>query len=502
MFERRSGVLLHISSLPSEFGIGDLGPSAYRFVDFLNAAKQSFWQVLPLNPTDLMFGNSPYSSISAFATNNLLISPEILVDEGWLKKEDLSSKPSFPKGKVDYPVVINWKQEIFDIAYQRFRRNFIKPVDYLRFCKDNKGWLDDFSLFVILKSCFSNKAWNEWPDDIKYRQKQAIDKYIKKYVSDIEKVKFLQYSFFKQWFSLKKYCQNKGVRLIGDMPIYVSFDSVDVWTHPDIFKLDENEDPIFVAGVPPDYFSETGQRWGNPVYNWDRLKEQRYSWWLDRIRHNLKFFDILRIDHFRGLIAFWQIPAQEDTAVNGQWVGVPYDDFFTCLCSEFPDKPIIAEDLGIITKDVEEAMKRYGFPGMKVLLFAFNGDMQTHPYLPHNYTPDCVVYTGTHDNNTAKGWFLNEATQQEKENFFSYIGTRCSVDEVPWKLIELAMRSPANLAVIPVQDLLGLGAEYRMNTPGTTKDNWQWQLEEEHVRDDIINRLGKLTVETGRSIFQ
>jgi len=318
-------------------------------------------------------------------------------------------------------------------------------------------------------------------------------------------VKFLQYIFFRQWHSLKEYAHQKGIKLIGDIPIYVNFDSVDVWTHPEYFKLDDNLNPFVVAGVPPDYFSETGQRWGNPVYDWEKLKESRYSWWIERVKINLELFDVVRIDHFRGMVNYWEIPANEDTAMNGYWVDVPTDDFFVSLKAYFGNGmegeeglPVIAEDLGIITDEVREAMKKQGFPGMKILLFAF-GDDEHNPYLPHNYTEDCVVYTGTHDNNTVQGWFQKEASEYEKQNLFTYIGRKVLSKEIHWILIELAMKSSANLVIIPLQDILGLNGSARMNKPATTKGNWQWRFLPNKLTDDIADQLLTLTQEAQRS---
>jgi 4-alpha-glucanotransferase len=320
----------------------------------------------------------------------------------------------------------------------------------------------------------------------------------RQHAQDIEKVKFEQFVFYKQWENIKAYCRESGVKIIGDIPIYVNDDSVDVWKHPEFFKLAEDMRPEVVAGVPPDYFSATGQRWGNPVYRWETLRQTGYRWWLERLRHNLRLFDMVRIDHFRGLISFWQIPAQEETAIKGHWGDVPWNDFFTVMKRHFDSLPIIAEDLGIITPEVTEAMKRYGFPGMKVLLFAFDGDLATHPYLPKNYTEDCVVYTGTHDNNTARGWFDHEASHDAKEKFFQYIGKRVKAGDAAWEMVRLALTSVAELALIPVQDVLGLGQDARMNTPATAHGNWRWRLSAASLTPDIVAKLSRLTQDSQR----
>lgn len=491
--ERGSGILLHITSLPSKYGIGDFGPPAYQFVDFLSRAKQKCWQILPLNPTDLFHHNSPYSSISAFAGNTILISPELMSKEGFLRKKDLAAVPSFPKDKVDYEKVCDFKKRLLRRAYTELKEDIKNTSAYEQFCQRNIFWLDDFALFVVLKEHFQGEAWGKWPQEVRNREPKVLENLKRQFSKKIDEVKFFQYIFFSQWYALRTYCEKKGVQIIGDIPIYVNYDSADVWTHPDIFKLSEESQPIFVSGVPPDYFSETGQRWGNPVYNWDKLKETGYAWWLKRIEHNLNLFDLIRIDHFRGLVQYWEIPASEETAVHGHWADVPTDDFFTTLLKKFDPIPIIAEDLGTITPDVIEAMNRFGFPGMKVLLFAFGGDLSTHPYLPHNYVENCVVYTGTHDNNTTKGWFQAEATPQEKNNLFEYLKQKVTPQALPWELIQLAMTSIANMVIIPMQDILALGQESRMNKPGTIEANWQWRLIPGELTSSVNRKLLKIT---------
>ena len=498
MNRRGSGILVHITSLPSRYGIGDLGPEAYRFADFLSETKQSFWQILPLNPTDLAHGNSPYHSISAFANNPLLISPELMVRDGLLAPSDVENTPDYPKGRIDYPAAIAYKERLFKIAYQRFQQGG-KRHEYERFCTENSTWLDDFALFLALKTRFPQKVWVQWPQEIRDRHPEALELLKDELRDEIEKAKFLQYVFFEQWRALKDYCNHHGIQILGDIPIYVIHDSADVWTNPELFTLDDERKPSVVAGVPPDYFSETGQLWGNPIYRWDVLRERGYGWWIQRVGHNLKLFDLIRIDHFRGLIGYWEVPAGETNAVNGQWVEAPAEDFFNALLRRFPQIPIIAEDLGVITPDVREIMHRFELPGMKVLLFAFGDDLPTNPYIPHNLPRKCVLYTGTHDNNTTRGWFEREATPEIKERLFRYLGREVSADRVHWELIRLAMMSVANMVIFPMQDILGLGEEARMNRPATTEGNWQWQLLPEQLTPSIADKLRGMTELYGRA---
>jgi 4-alpha-glucanotransferase len=495
---RGSGILLHITSLPSPYGIGDFGSEAYRFLDFLAEAKQSYWQILPLNPTEPAFNNSPYHSRSAFAYNKLLLSPELMVQDGLLKKEDVDPVPPFPKERVDYEEVIAYKKKLFHKALERFKK-IKNNNEYEKFCSQNSGWLEDFSLFVVLKGHFQGLPWSDWPLEIRDRQSDAIQALRKKLHDKIEMEKFLQYIFIKQWFSLKGYCHQKGIHIIGDMPIYVDYDSVDVWTHPELFKLDSKKKPYAIAGVPPDYFSETGQLWGNPIYNWDALKKRGYDWWIQRIEHNLRIFDIIRVDHFRGFVGYWEVPATEDTALNGKWIEAPAVDFFNQLNKRFRYLPIIAEDLGTITPDVIEIMHRFEFPGMKVLLFAFGEDNALHPYLPHTYEKNYVVYTGTHDNNTVRGWFEREAKPDDKRRLFRYLGREVSKRKIHWEFIRLAMLSVADKVIIPMQDVLGLGEKARMNRPATGKGNWRWRLLPGQIKSSIAEKLLDITKTSGRA---
>jgi 4-alpha-glucanotransferase len=498
MRRRGSGILLHITSLPSPYGVGDMGPGAYQFADFLVETKQSFWQILPLNPTDLAHGNSPYQSVSAFAGNPLLISPELMVRQGFLAQSDVENMPGYQIRPLDYPSVIASKERIFRVAYERFQQGG-KRHEYERFCAENSSWLDDFALFIALRDHFSGKAWTEWPQEMRDRQPEALESLKAKLYDALEKTRFLQYVFFEQWHSLKAYCNHRGIQLFGDIPIYVIHESSDVWANPELFTLDDERKPSVVAGVPPDYFSETGQLWGNPVYRWDVLREGGYGWWIQRLQHNIKLFDLVRIDHFRGLVGYWVVPAGETNAVNGQWVEAPAEDFLNALLRRFPQLPIIAEDLGVITPDVREIMHRFDLPGMKVLLFAFGEDLPTNPYIPHNLEKNCVLYTGTHDNNTARGWFEREATLEVKKRLFHYVGREVPAEKIHWELIRLSMMSVANMVIIPMQDILGLGEEARMNRPATSQGNWQWQLLQEQLTSSLAQGLREMTEIYGRA---
>jgi 4-alpha-glucanotransferase len=499
MKSRRSGVLLHITSLFSPYGIGDMGASAYTFADFLSRSKQSFWQILPLNPTDAINGNSPYSGSSAFAGNLLLISPDFLAREGFLKRSEMKPPFDFPGERVDYAAAKAYKESIFSAAYAHFKAAGCPNEEYEKFCLENSYWLDDFALFTALKLYFDGKTWSEWPHEIRDREETALEKMKMKFSGKIEAEKFSQYLFFKQWFSLKDYCNKLGISIIGDMPIYVNFDSSDVWKHPDIFKIDERKRPVFVSGVPPDYFSKTGQLWSNPVYNWEALKKTGYQWWIDRMRHALKLFDAVRIDHFRGLAASWEVPSSEKTAVNGKWAAAPVYDFLNTMLEKIPGLPIIAEDLGLITPDVKEVMRHFGFPGMKVLLFAFGEDNPEHPYLPHNYDNNCIVYTGTHDNNTVRGWVEKEASAEELRRLEDYSGIDVSRGEIHWDLIRLAMMSAGKLVIFPMQDILGLGHASRMNVPGVSNGNWEWRLLPASLTTALSDKLARVTKLYGRA---
>jgi len=498
MNRRGSGILLHITSLPSPYGIGDLGPWAHQYADFLARTKQRYWQVLPLNPISPAYGNSPYSSTSAFAGNPLLISPDLLVEENLLTLKELEGRPLFEEGRCDYSRVIPYKESLFEQAYQRYRKTRRGMDQFERFCSSHSAWLDDFCSFVVLKKRFNGRIWNEWPVRLRDRQEDALRAVEVECGEELEKVKFLQYLFHEQWRSLKDDCNRRGIQLLGDLSIYVNFDSADVWANPHLFKLDEEKRPSFVSGVPPDYFSRTGQLWGNPVYRWEKLRDTGFDWWIRRMAYHLDLFDAVRIDHFRGFVAYWEVPAGEETALNGKWVEAPGDDFFRALSGRFSHLPIIAEDLGVITPDVKEVLHRLGFPGMKILLFAFGGDDPMHPYLPHTYEKNCLVYTGTHDNNTARGWFEKEASPDEKTKLIRYLGRDLTGEEIHWELIRLAMMSVANTAIFPMQDILGLGEEARMNRPSTTWGNWEWRLLPDQITPAVSAKLLEMTEIYGR----
>ncbi len=497
--KHHGGILLHITSLPSKFGIGDMGPFAYAFVDFALSAEQKYWQILPVNPTDGINGNSPYSCSSAFAGNELLISPEMMVIEGFLQPSDLSMPSAFTEGRVDYSGVRTFKEKLFHCAYRRFEKNKVFIKDFNEFVKTQNYWLEDFALFTVIKSMYGGRGWNEWPAALKTRQPSALKEIQRRHSPDLERVKFIQYLFFRQWHKLKGYANSKGVAIIGDIPIYVNYDSVEVWRHPSFFKLDNKGNMKFISGCPPDYFSRTGQRWGNPVYNWAGLKKVKYSWWINRIEHNLGMFDYLRIDHFRGFSGFWQIPAHEKLAVFGRWVKGPGAAFFKILAKEFKALPIIAEDLGEITPDVIALMKKFGFPGMRVLLFAFNGDIHGNPHVPANYPAHCVAYSGTHDNNTIQGWYHHEAKPHEKANIARVLRMKFTPRTLHWTMIEVLMHSKAETVIIPMGDYLGLGEEGRMNTPATKVNNWLWRLKPHALKPALGRKIARLMKKTNRA---
>lgn len=491
---------MHVTSLPSPYGIGDLGPAAYQFVDLLSNIEQKYWQILPLNPTGSYMGNSPYNSYSAFAVSPILISPELLLRDGLLTQSDLEGIPAFTEDKVDFEAVIQFKGKLLRVVFDRCKAQISSDQEYQKFCAENSSWLEDYSLFAALKEKFNEKAWFDWPEEARKRDPKTLEWYRQELRERIDMSKFFQYTVHHQWFELHNYCKSKDILVMGDIPIYTSPDSSDVWAEPQFFKLDEHGRPLFVAGAPPDYFSPTGQRWGNPVYQWDVLKSNGYSWWIRRLELNKKMFDLVRLDHFRGFVAYWEIPATEETAVNGHWVEAPAVDFFGTLLQKFPDLPIVVEDLGLITPDVKEVIAHFRFPGMKVLLFAFGGDVATNPYAPHNYNINCVAYTGTHDNNTIVGWFQKEASPDDKRRFFEYIGREVPEDQVHWEMIRLALASVAKIAIVPMQDVLGLGEEARMNMPSLSKGNWGWRFSPRYWNSEISERLIKMMRIYGRVV--
>ncbi len=500
LFETRSGgILLHVTSLPSRFGIGDLGPGAYRFIDFLARSRQHYWQVLPITTANYGCGCSPYNSVSAFALNNYLISPELMVQEGFLRRSDLRSAPRFPVSSIDFQRAIEYKDALFGVAFDRFRQTRKRKAGFARFTHESRKWLDDFALFSAIKYQQRGRPWIEWPEQLRQRDRKALAWTKKTLSSRIEQEKFLQYVCWKQWRDLRSRCRSSNIRIIGDVPIYVDFDSVDIWANPGIFKLDRYHKPLYVSGVPPDYFSDTGQLWGNPVYDWKALERTGFEWWQDRMEHAMSFFDYLRLDHFRGFVAFWQVPAGARTAKRGKWVKAPAGRFLSALRSRLHGLPLIAEDLGVITPDVREMMHRFRLPGMKVLVFAFGDGDSRNPYLPHNHTVDSVVYTGTHDNNTVRGWFEQDSPGKEKERLSVYLGKRPNGRSVHMDLIRLAMASVANTAIIPMQDILGLGARARMNHPGTVGRNWRWRLSRSQMSTAVADRLARMTNTYGRA---
>ena len=494
MTGRRSGILMHISSLPSPYGIGDFGSGAYQFADFLVETGQTYWQVLPLNPISLISGSSPYASFSAFAGNTLFISPDQLVETGLLTAKDLHDYPELPAAYVNYPEVLKWKKSLYTKAYSNFklRRNDFES-EFNDFSFQNRGWLNNFSCFMAFKNYFNDRDWGSWPAKIKNRQNRELQELEKKLGDEINYQKFLQYIFFKQWDSLKNHCNQRGIQIIGDIPYYVNYDSAEVWSNPELFKLTRGKKPEFVAGVPPDYFSTTGQLWGNPVYRWNIMKKRKFRWWKERIAQNLRLYDLIRIDHFRGFLAYWEVPATEHTAINGKWVTVPGEDLFIEFKKTFSDLPILAEDLGVITDDVRELMQKFQLPGMRVLLFAFDENLSQNAYAPHNHIENCVVYTGTHDNNTTRGWFFEETSEADRQRLSLYLGKKISPEEIHWDFIRLAMMSIASTVIVPVQDVLGLDSSHRMNTPATLNGNWKWRLLPDQVTPEIKHRLLQMT---------
>lgn len=494
---RMSGLLMHVSSLPSLYGIGDLGPGAYRFAGFLSRTGQSLWQVLPLNPTEEGAGNSPYQSASVFAGNPLFVSPDLLVRDGFLEARDVASPPAFPEGEVKYADVIPFKRGLLEKAFESFlKRGGDEAFDI--FCRREGSWLEDYALFQALKDRYSSGDWSRWPEVLRRREEAALELFREEQAAEISRVKFYQFLFFRQWEALRKFCGELGVRLFGDLPIYPTYESADLWAHPDLFKLDAEGRPRVVAGVPPDYFSSTGQLWGNPVYDWEAHRASGFRWWRERLVRGLGLYEYLRIDHFRGLVACWEVPVDEKTSVNGQWAPIPSGELFAAALEGLPRSAFIAEDLGTITPDVIEMRKRLGFPGMKVLIFAFGDDLEDHPYRPHTYGEDCVAYTGTHDNNTVRGWFEQEAGRLERRRLFSYLGRNVRADEVAGELLRLVLNSAAGMALFPLQDLLGLGAEGRMNRPSVARGNWQWRERPGQTTPAIENRLRVMTEESGR----
>ena len=500
-------MLLHPTSMPGRFGIGDLGKEAYHFIDFLAETGQSLWQVLPLGPTG--YGDSPYQSFSAFAGNPLLISLDSLVDQGLLAPGDLERAPDFPAGHVSYGPVIEFRNTLLWKAYESFKAGAAQEVrtEFESFCNGARAWLEPYALFRSIKDHHGGRAWTAWDPHLRKREDNALHFWRENYAREIEAHQFFQYFFFKQWLPLAAYANDHGIRIIGDIPIFVAHDSADVWAHPELYELDAQGRPLFMAGVPPDYFSETGQLWGNPLYRWDVMAKTGYEWWLDRIKATLQLVDIVRLDHFRGFEAYWAVPAGEKTAINGAWERGPGADFFKAIKHALGDIPILAEDLGFITKEVEALRDSFGFPSMRILQFAFGTDPQADGFKPYNYPENCVVYTGTHDNDTTVGWFTSagagdstrSTTQvdEERQLLLEYLGT--DGHEINWDFIRLALSSVARTAVIPLQDILGLGSETRMNIPSRESGNWGWRFRAEQLTPAIRRRLSRLTDVYGRN---
>src|SRR6266536_2553316 len=488
-FARASGILLHPTSLPSPGGIGDFGSSAYAFADFLASARQGLWQVLPLGP--LGFGDSPYSSTSAFAGNPLLISLDRLADRGWIDRARVDLLPNGMQ-PVDYPRVFKRKMPLLFEAAKNFLRSATGNARsrFEAFCHQNQWWLDDFVLFDGLRARFHLESWNRWPHELLHRDPEALERAHTEMLDNLDLRRAVQFFFYEQWLALRAYCAQRSIRVVGDIAIFVNFDSADVWTHPDLFRLDADLDPEVVAGVPPDFFSKDGQRWGNPLYRWDVMREQGYGWWIDRLRWATHNFDYIRLDHFRVFSQCWEITAQEPTAIHGRWVEGPKDELFLKLREALGGLPFFAEDLGYITRDVHELRDRLQIPGMAVLQFGF-GDPGAHTHLTHSFTADKVVYTGTHDNDTVLGWWESGATEHERHHAEAYLGH--PEDGMHWAMIRAAVDSAASLCVVPLQDVLGLGNEARMNVPSREQGNWRWRFRADLLRPDLAQKLATLT---------
>lgn len=492
LHERSSGVLLHPTSLPGPFGVGDLGPAAYRWVDTLVEMGCSHWQVLPLGPTG--YGDSPYQCFSSFAGNPLLISPELLIDAGLLA--DPLDRPDFAAGSVDYGPTIEWKSGLLARAFETFESNPDPDlsVEFDSFLTAEISWLDDFSMFMVSKARQGGGAFTDWAAPVRDRLPAAMAELREHAATEIRQVAFWQFLFFKQWEALHAYAKSRGIGIIGDLPIFVSADSADVWANRELFELDATGNATLVAGVPPDYFSTTGQLWGNPQYRWELHHAQNFSWWMQRLTATLRLVDIVRIDHFRAFADYWEIPAGSPTAETGRWVEGPGAAFFDIVAEHFPDMPIIAEDLGEISQAVFDLRDHFNLPGMKILQFAFDGDPD-NPFLPHHFPQNCVVYTGTHDNDTTVGWWIasNEETRHQTRMYLGIDGS-----DIAWSLIRAGWHSAAALAIAPLQDLLRLDTSARMNVPGQPAGNWSWRMTDGHLPDDIAASMHELNAETGR----
>ncbi|UYN90092.1 MAG: 4-alpha-glucanotransferase [Anaerolineales bacterium] len=493
-FQHRSGILLHVTSLPCRFGIGDLGPQAYAWVDFLAASGTRWWQTLPLGPTG--YGESPYQSYSSFALNPNLISPQLLADDGLLDSAHLETAPAFPTHKVDFPAVTQWKRGLYQVAFARLNSMPVLHHAFDEFCAQQSAWLDDYCLFMTLKSQYGQQAWPHWPAPLRGRQPDALAEARQTHAETLRYFAFQQFLLFRQWAGLRAYMTEHGVGIIGDLPIYVAHDSVDAWCRPELFELDERGAPLRVAGVPPDIFSTTGQLWGNPLYRWDLHKKQGYAWWLQRLRATLALSDVIRLDHFRGFATYYAIPASEDTAMNGTWEFGPGEDFFYTVERELGHLPLIAEDLGgEAAPEVIALRDQFNLPGMKVFQFGFDMGLE-HTFLPHNYPVNCVAYSGTHDNDTFLGWF-EHAPAAERTLCESYI--KIGPQGFVWSMLEMLWGSQAALTVAPIQDFLELGSEARMNIPGTPLGNWHWRVDGAQLTDVLATRIADLNARNGRT---
>ncbi len=495
---RRCGVLMHVSSLPCRHGLGDFGPQAHEFIDFLAGSGQSLWQMLPLAPVNAGAGNSPYSSYSAFGGNTLFISPDLLVRQGILRAHDVERPPLFPRERADHGAAAVWRTRLLEQAFDNVFPRLRSDEPFLNFCREAAFWLEDYCLFMALKREQGGAPWYSWPRDLRLREAGALDKARERLGFDILRERYFQYLFARHWEILRGYASMRGVALLGDVPIYVSLDSSDVWSHRELFELDDEGLPIYCAGAPPDYFSETGQMWGNPVYDWAFQEGNGFAWWGERLSHESRRFDMIRLDHFRGFCGYWQVPACEPTAENGVWIPGPGGKLFASVCRRVPELSLLAEDLGVITEDVTALMHEFGFPGMKVLQFAFSPDMGKNAYIPHNIAPHSAVYTGTHDNNTTRGWFANELGEEGRARLFAYAGRELDANKAADVLIRMALGSVAALCIIPMQDYLNLGEEGRMNIPGVAGGNWSWRMQSELLTDDLAARMRTLATIYGR----
>jgi 4-alpha-glucanotransferase len=489
---RASGILLHPTSLPGP-GTGDLGEHAFRFVDWLADAEQSLWQMLPLVAVNE--GGSPYNALSAFAGNPLLISPSELVIHGLLEAEDAAA-PDLDVDDIDFHAVMRWKEDVVRAAQTVLHEDAELQADFRAYRAEEAAWLDDYVLFRALRDAHGGRCWAEWPVPLRDRHPNALEEARHRLVAEIERHAYAQYLFDLQWSAVRRYAHANGIRVVGDVPIFVSHDSADVWAHPELFHLTEEGQPTVVSGVPPDYFSATGQRWGNPLYRWDVLKATGYRWWIDRFRRTFDMVDVVRIDHFRGFESYWEVPAAEATAMHGRWMPGPGRDLFDAVRAEMGDIPVIAEDLGIITEEVEKLRDDLALPGMRVLQFAFGGENDPeNPHRPSNYVHNAVAYTGTHDNDTALGWYA-DADREAKRQLRALAGGE---GEMHWRMVQAVLRSQAGWAIIPLQDVLGLGGQARMNTPGVAEGNWAWRLEVGELTPELAQRLAALVRETGRA---